>query len=938
MLFGLPPRKREFYRPKTSGKMGGRLTIVDPLVGEYTIERLDEVQKGAARCYTTDNQEHGEEWLKDRLKGMTKDIYQSVYSFSALDLNDFKQMKDEDIGEVLLGIGLTGSNNIYKIEKKLDQKIGELFKPTGKIPVINQQLDSLDELFSQLTDYKKNEATYQEKQEQVDTIRNEIDKLQKKLQETKQTKQTIERYQSNLPIINDYHLSMKQLENYPNKIQFPENGLERLNRLKEKLLPLESELSVLEANQTKNETQQTKLKEERLDEDLYEEAQSILLKRSEYVERNRELKSAQEKVETIKVKLETALSKLNVGLTSEQLTHISLPFYIEEEWKEFKNEADRLNFEKEQLQQEHVGLEKQRIFFSDQVAKTKKDLLTTEQQNQLYSQIDAYKESDYRHKLNKETSEKQIKWEKEKTFKEKRMKSLLVGGLIIGSVIGGAGFLLDIPFLYNVMTMIVIIGIGQWIWGKRAIQDTSVLLMNHEDPHDHTILITESQKQEAEQLLMEHDENRSTILAVNDQLKSIDIKCIQLEEKCNGLEQRESKLHTQIERQLDQYPFLENIEIKYWGEFYHTIKQLLDMLQEQQIYGQQVEKVNKEIDSYAGSVMDFLKKVDQLVVKKTLDFQLEIIENIVGKYEDTKRMLDQFTNLEIENNTQQEKVIANMKIFQREINELFTIAQVDSEDEFFKKEKMKNEKQGIEESIRKTSEQLQAIFSQSIWLEISQNKPDQSKLAVDDQQTNDMIREIEESIHVRRQQLADINADLMNMESSEIYSQTMHQFTIEKGQLAKLTKEWAILKTAKEMLDETKRKYREKHLTDVLDRTSVYFKKVTMNAYESIIPPQDGRPFQVETTDHMRYQVNELSQGTIDQLYVCLRLAISEIMSEEYHLPFIIDDAFVHFDASRTKYMMEILAEIGQKQQIIMFTCKQEVINSLAGTHHVVLE
>src|SRR5690625_308164 len=104
----------------------------------------------------------------------------------------------------------------------------------------------------------------------------------------------------------------------------------------------------------------------------------------------------------------------------------------------------------------------------------------------------------------------------------------------------------------------------------------------------------------------------------------------------------------------------------------------------------------------------------------------------------------------------------------------------------------------------------------------------------------------------------------------------MHQYQMENEELATLATEWAVLKTAKEILVETKIKYRDTYLTDVIERTSSYFQKITMNAYQAIIPPQSGKSFQVESTDHIRYQVNELSQGTIDQLYVCLRLAISE--------------------------------------------------------------
>src|SRR5690625_5300722 len=96
---------------------------------------------------------------------MTNDIYQSIYSFSVLDLQGFADMKDENLGEVLLGIGLTGSNNIYLIEKSLDQKLDALFKPNGKRPVINEQLNKLDQLQAELVRMEQSEGTYVEKQQ-----------------------------------------------------------------------------------------------------------------------------------------------------------------------------------------------------------------------------------------------------------------------------------------------------------------------------------------------------------------------------------------------------------------------------------------------------------------------------------------------------------------------------------------------------------------------------------------------------------------------------------------------------------------------------------------------------------------------------------------------------------------------------------------------------
>lgn len=917
--------------------MGGRLTICDPIIGEYTIERFDEVQKGTARCYTRDGQAFGEDWLKDRLQGMTKEVYQSVYSFSALDLNDIKQMKDEDIGEVLLGIGLTGANNIYHIEKKLDQKIGELFKPTGKIPVINQQLESLDERLNLLMNYKKNESTYQDKQQQVNMIHTEIDELQIKLQEAKESMQLNERYLNNLSMINDYHLYQKQLEHYPMEIKFPEDGVERFNLLKGKLLPLQSELSILQANVEKIKTEQTKLQEQQLAEYLYEEAQTILLSKAEYHANIREREKIAEEIKTLHVKLETMLDELNTTLTLEDLEHISLPFYLEEKWNELRIETDRLNFEGEQLQQEQTGLKKQQTFLLDQVEALEKELLTSEQLEEIYLQIDEYKEFAYRNKLQEETFKQQLKWKKEKQNKKKQMYYLLIGSFILALFTGVIGFTLNYSFLYNLTAVIVMLGIGQWLLGKRGIKETSDLLNKRVLSEDHSISITETEKKAAEEALAEYDENIRTLSSLKDQLQSIDVKFIQLNERKRGWQRRSAKLDAQLEDQIKHYPFLQTIDINYWREFYHTLKQSLSMLQEKQGYQIQIEKINEKTNAYTNIVSRYLKEIDQPLSMQSLSFQLETIEDMVRKHGQTEQTKERLKQEIVENISQQEHIVHQMDVYEKEIQKLFMVAQVDSEEEFLKKDKIRFEKEELEEKIHKMSDQLQLIFSQKAWKELSENKPDQSKLERELQQEIERIQTIEASIYTAQQRIADLHADLAKMESSEVYSQTMHQFTMEKEELAKLAKKWAVFKTAKEMLVETKKKYREKYLTDVIHKTSVYFQKITNQSYVNIIPPREGKPFQVETANHIRYEVNELSQGTINQLYICLRLAISEIMSKEHHVPFMIDDAFVHFDASRTKRIMDVLTEIAKDQQIILFTCKKEVANSLSESHIVQL-
>src|SRR5699024_5050218 len=114
-------------------------------------------------------------------------------------------------------------------------------------------------------------------------------------------------------------------------------------------------------------------------------------------------------------------------------------------------------------------------------------------------------------------------------------------------------------------------------------------------------------------------------------------------------------------------------------------------------------------------------------------------------------------------------------------------------------------------------------------------------------------------------------------------------------------------KIAQEVLQQAKINYQENHLQAVLRYTSTFFEELTNGRYHQVYAPTSKKPFQVEGKNHIVYTVNMLSQGTVDQLYIALRLAISIVMSDRYHMPFIIDDAFVHFDYTRTNRMLRIL-------------------------------
>ena len=65
-----------------------------------------------------------------------------------------------------------------------------------------------------------------------------------------------------------------------------------------------------------------------------------------------------------------------------------------------------------------------------------------------------------------------------------------------------------------------------------------------------------------------------------------------------------------------------------------------------------------------------------------------------------------------------------------------------------------------------------------------------------------------------------------------------------------------------------------------------------------------------------------LSQGTADQLYLAVRLAVCRlVLPAEDPGPLVLDDALAAFDDARMALALELLAGLGRERQILLFTC-----------------
>ncbi len=78
-----------------------------------------------------------------------------------------------------------------------------------------------------------------------------------------------------------------------------------------------------------------------------------------------------------------------------------------------------------------------------------------------------------------------------------------------------------------------------------------------------------------------------------------------------------------------------------------------------------------------------------------------------------------------------------------------------------------------------------------------------------------------------------------------------------------------------------------------------------------------------EDNKDRKIELESLSGGTLDQLYLSLRLGLSNILSGSQNIPLIFDDSFVQYDSKRLKKSIEMLARESERRQVILLTCQE---------------
>jgi uncharacterized protein YhaN len=137
------------------------------------------------------------------------------------------------------------------------------------------------------------------------------------------------------------------------------------------------------------------------------------------------------------------------------------------------------------------------------------------------------------------------------------------------------------------------------------------------------------------------------------------------------------------------------------------------------------------------------------------------------------------------------------------------------------------------------------------------------------------------------------------------------------------------------ILERAEQEFREEHQPDVLQRASTHLARVTRGRYHRLYyleGEEVGLHVACEDRSEPVPVAAPISRGTLDQIFLCLRLGLLDHLDQDREkLPLILDDALLRVDDARRPEVYALLADIAPARQVFLLTCHAAIADEAAN-------
>ena len=219
------------------------------------------------------------------------------------------------------------------------------------------------------------------------------------------------------------------------------------------------------------------------------------------------------------------------------------------------------------------------------------------------------------------------------------------------------------------------------------------------------------------------------------------------------------------------------------------------------------------------------------------------------------------------------------------------------------------------ENVRRTRTHLQDLEAMAR----SAERPDaEDPLTLTREETLRAIGQTTEALDQALMQLALLRGRMERLPDEEQLQRALSQA---RHRLTELENTRQAIGYAQNALESAMQELQRRFAPRITHLAGTYLSRLTDGAYDRVTISEDLTVLAARDSESTLRTAQWRSEGTGDQMYLALRLAVWEVLSPK--APLILDDALIRFDQRRMEKALDLLQDLSRDRQILLFTCQE---------------
>lgn len=246
----------------------------------------------------------------------------------------------------------------------------------------------------------------------------------------------------------------------------------------------------------------------------------------------------------------------------------------------------------------------------------------------------------------------------------------------------------------------------------------------------------------------------------------------------------------------------------------------------------------------------------------------------------------------------------------------------------------------IEEQIGHLDEKINGIENGQLLLEeykISEDMVSSEKLNLIEVK----IDELNSEITNHQVTLAKLEEKVENVSITEEIQSIATEIDLLGEEKERLVERKNQLLAMKEIIQKSNEAFKDDYQPNIIKDANEYFNAFTRSKYDKILINPETKEIYLDLGKYNKEIKSGFSRGTMDQLFLALRLGVIKHYEEDIKFPLLLDEFFSNWDQERLIAFVEILKIIKNERQVILTTCKKNIVdtfNHLMNTEIIQIE